>query len=97
MLYGWSAINWIVRLAHLYYFGSSLNIARNPVTALFRINESSGCFATSNQPVPGLLRGVGAYQLGVSARLCLRYLISDIDGKQVISVRHCCFAECCIA
>jgi len=35
------------------------------LTALFIIKESSGCFATSNQPTAGLLRVVGAYQLGL--------------------------------
>ncbi|KAH9997939.1 hypothetical protein BJV77DRAFT_782642 [Russula vinacea] len=55
------------------------------LTALFRINESSGCFATSNQPVPGLLRGVGAYQLGVISVLTAFF---DCLNMFVV-VRHC--------
>jgi len=73
------------------------NVSRNPVTALFLIKESSGCFATSNQPIKGSLRVVGAYQLGVSARLYLWCLTGDIDCKQVISVRDCLSTRCCIA
>jgi len=42
------------------------------VTALFLIKESSGCFATSNQrDSAGAPESVGAYQLGVRARLSL--------------------------
>jgi hypothetical protein len=73
--------------------GSLFNVARNSVTALFLIKERSGCFATTNQPItgsPGSPRVVGAYQIGVSARLYLRYLTDDIDRKQIISV-GCCF------
>src|SRR6267154_3361478 len=54
--------------------GSLFNVVQNPVTALFIVEKSSACFATSNQPTAGVLRVVGAYQLGVSERLNLRCL-----------------------
>jgi len=78
--------------------GSLFNVARNPVTALFLIKESSGCFATSNQPNANILRTVGAYQLGVSARLYLQWCFTDDIGyKQLISVGYCLSTRCCIA
>lgn len=50
--------------------GSLLTLDQKPVTALFMINENSGCFATSNQPASTLIvEAVGAYQLGVRAML----------------------------
>jgi len=55
------------------------------LTALFLIKERSGCFATSNQPIAGLLRGVGAYQLGVISVLTAFF---DCLNMFVV-VRHC--------
>jgi len=55
------------------------------LTALFLINERSGCFATSNQPIAGLLRVVGAYQLGV-----ISVLTAVFDCLNMfIVIRHC--------
>jgi len=55
------------------------------LTALFLIDERSGCFATSNQPVPGLLRAIGAYQLGV-----ISVLTAAFDCLNMfIVIRHC--------
>lgn len=50
------------------------------LTALFIIDKSTACFATSNQPKAGILRVVGAYQLGVISVLnatfdCLNMII----------------------
>ena len=50
---------------------SLLKPFQKPVSALFLINERSGCFATSNQPFSGSVEAVGAYQLGVRAGLYL--------------------------
>lgn len=54
-----------------------INPRLKPVTALFLIKESSGCFATSNQHVTGAVEAVGAYQLGVRARLSLYVLLTS--------------------
>jgi len=55
------------------------------LTALFLINERSGCFATSNQPVAGSLRVVGAYQLGL-----ISVLTAVFDCLNMfIVIRHC--------
>ena len=35
------------------------------VSALFIVRERSGCFATSDQPIVGVVRAIGAYHLGV--------------------------------
>jgi len=55
------------------------------LTALFMIRERSACFATSNQPISGAVRAVGAYQLGT-----ISVLTAVFDCINVfIVIRHC--------
>jgi len=55
------------------------------LSALFLINERSGCFATSNQPFSGSVEAVGAYQLGI-----IPVLTAFFDCLNVfVVVRHC--------
>ncbi|KAI0300327.1 hypothetical protein BC826DRAFT_671829 [Russula brevipes] len=55
------------------------------LTALFMIRERTGCFATSNQPSSGLVKAVGAYQLGV---ISLLTAVFDCVNMFVV-IRHC--------
>ncbi|KAI9465546.1 hypothetical protein BJY52DRAFT_1209500 [Lactarius psammicola] len=56
----------------IWVMSSQLNL-----TALFIIEKRSGCFATSDQPISGVVRTVGAYHLGmISVRCHLSFVIT---------------------
>lgn len=55
------------------------------LTALFLVEERSGCFATSDQPVLGVVREVGAYHLGA---ICLLSAVFDCLNMLIV-IRHC--------
>jgi len=55
------------------------------LTALFIVEERTGCFATSNQPVFGVVRTVGAYHLGA---ISLLSAVFDCLNMFLV-IRHC--------
>jgi len=58
------------------------------LSALFLVEESSGCFATSDQPVFGVVRAVGAYHLGA---ICL--LSACFDCLNMLLVIRLCIRQ----
>jgi len=55
------------------------------LSALFIIDERTGCFATSDQPVFGVVRPVGAYHLGLISLLSTFFDCLNM----ILVVRHC--------